>query len=74
VKFTDVFNIKILLGGGTLGLAVRLFGLDFSVMLLGSYTDWSLVELRVLGGLGIVFFLQVWMLCVWVGRSEEIYG
>jgi hypothetical protein len=74
VKFTDVFNIKLLLGGGTLGLAVRLFGLDFSVMLLGSYTDWGLVELHLLTSWRVILYLQVWLVSVWVGRSEELYG
>lgn len=57
----------------TLGVMLRVLGIDFSVLLLGWLGDWRLVDVRIPVNWGI--FAQVLFLVISVGRlpSDTVY-
>lgn len=62
------FNIKLITDPGqrTLGIMLRLFGVDFTAMLLGWVNDWKLIDLRIPVNNGI--YLQALFVLLGVGR------
>lgn len=65
------FNIKLIEDPGqrTLGACIRLFGIDFTVMLLGWLNDWKLLDFRVPVNKGM--YLQVLFVLLAVGRLPQ---
>lgn len=53
----------------TIGMLVRVLGIDFSVLLMGWVNDWMLVDVRLPVNYGV--FIQVLFLAVSVGRLDD---
>jgi hypothetical protein len=66
-----MFRLKWLADGAerTLGVTFRLFGIDFSLALVGFINDWRLIDLRIPCERGIS--LQIWFLFLAIGRLEN---
>lgn len=66
-----MFNFKLIRNAKerTLGVMVRVLGIDFTVLLMGWINDWMLVDLRLPVNYGI--FAQVLFIGVSIGRLDD---
>lgn len=60
-------------GERSYGVAVRVFGIDISFLVLGFLDDWRVVDLRIPQNYGV--FCQIWFALLSIGRlpDEDIY-
>lgn len=76
MKFKDVFNFKLVAqrAGLVVGVSLRLFGIDFSVMASLDPRSWSLLHLSVLEpSYKVLVMLQVAFAALYIGRNEALY-
>jgi len=71
----NFFNFKSLCSKKerTLGFIIRLFGLDFSILLTGYIDDMALVNLKALTKDLLGVYLQLVFIVIFVGRNSVIY-
>ena len=55
------------------GPLLRLFGIDLSILLLGNWRDWRVIDLRIPCNYGV--YLQIWFILISIGRlpDDSIY-
>lgn len=73
IKWYDIFDLNFFKTSTEVGVALRVLGLDLSLMFTFKPSEWHLLDLRLAPMAGQFLFINVIAVAVFIGRDDIFY-